>query len=130
MLKLTKQRDINEAEAKLVEALRSGKYRQGVGFLRPNVDTFCCLGVACDVLGQKEWIAGEHSSGFNFYYGDSYGVLPAEIVTQLNWSSPGGELIVSIYGCNSLIGLNDSLHIFAFIADVIEAGYVKQATTA
>ena len=35
---------------KLVDALRSRKYKQGVGRLRID-DKFCCLGVACDISG-------------------------------------------------------------------------------
>jgi len=36
------------------EALRSGKYEQGLGRLRDG-DKFCCLGVACDISGLGEW---------------------------------------------------------------------------
>lgn len=35
-----------------LEALRSGAYKQGFGGLRiAEKDTYCCLGVLCDVLG-------------------------------------------------------------------------------
>ena len=39
---------------KLVDALRSRKYKQGVGRLRID-DKFCCLGVACDISGLGKW---------------------------------------------------------------------------
>ena len=42
-----------ELKAQWVEALRSGKYKQGAGFLRSTCDgedTFCCLGVLAAVL--------------------------------------------------------------------------------
>ncbi len=46
-------------KAKWLEALRSGKYPQGEAALRtrmPNgTDSFCCLGVLCDVLSPNEW---------------------------------------------------------------------------
>lgn len=32
-------------------ALRSGKYRQGTGVLKNLSGDYCCLGVACEVLG-------------------------------------------------------------------------------
>lgn len=35
-----------------IPALRSGKYKQGFGKLHIN-DTFCCLGVACDLLKDR-----------------------------------------------------------------------------
>lgn len=43
---------------KWVKALRSGKYEQGKGCLREEIsgkDTFCCLGVACDLLRPNLW---------------------------------------------------------------------------
>ena len=42
-------------KAKWLEALRSGKYKQGRGKLRSVDDEFCCLGVLCDISGQGEW---------------------------------------------------------------------------
>lgn len=37
---------------KWLEALRSGEYKQGTGFLyEANEDRYCCLGVACRVAG-------------------------------------------------------------------------------
>ena len=39
----------NELRNLWVEALRSGKYKQGKGRLRDG-DTYCCLGVLCDLV--------------------------------------------------------------------------------
>ncbi len=39
-------------KAKWIEALRSGKYKQGKGCLK-NGDKYCCLGVAAIVAGYK-----------------------------------------------------------------------------
>ena len=37
---------------KWVEALRSGKYKQGEGFLHSESNnTYCCLGVLCEIEG-------------------------------------------------------------------------------
>ena len=44
-----------ELKEKWLEALRSGKYKQGRGDLRNVDDEFCCLGVLCDISGQGEW---------------------------------------------------------------------------
>lgn len=49
-----------KAEQKLqwIAALLSGDYRQGKGRLRTPHDTYCCLGVECDVAAQQgmgEW---------------------------------------------------------------------------
>lgn len=35
-----------------IKALRSGKYKQGTGYLCKN-DKYCCLGVLCEIAKQK-----------------------------------------------------------------------------
>ncbi len=43
-----------EVKAAWVEALRSGKYKQGQKFLFDNdTQSYCCLGVNCLILGQQ-----------------------------------------------------------------------------
>lgn len=39
-----------------VDALESGDYQQGQRFLHPTPDTFCCLGVMCDLANPEGWI--------------------------------------------------------------------------
>ena len=53
-----------EFKAKWVAALRSGKYKQGRGALRKG-DTFCCLGVACDLIDKDGWEDGTFGMGWN-----------------------------------------------------------------
>ena len=43
---------LNPNAQKWVDALRSGKYVQGQYRLHPTDDTFCCLGVACDLFAK------------------------------------------------------------------------------
>ena len=38
-----------------LEALRSGKYKQGTYALRDEDNCFCCLGVLCDVIDPVGW---------------------------------------------------------------------------
>lgn len=38
-----------EIKAKWLTALRSGEYKQGVGYLRQADNTYCCLGVLADI---------------------------------------------------------------------------------
>jgi len=40
---------------KWCEALESGKYQQAIGALRNSVNSFCCLGVACDLVAPRDW---------------------------------------------------------------------------
>lgn len=39
-----------------VDALRSGKYKQGRHALRSSADNFCCLGVLCDIYGAEKGV--------------------------------------------------------------------------
>lgn len=73
-----------------VEALRSGKYTQGQGFLRQLVDgkpRDCCLGVLCDLFAIEnpadgKWVDPEHpglASLFQTPTDSSASELPIEV---------------------------------------------------
>lgn len=50
-----------ELKKRWVEALRSGKYKQGNGVLLDHTETgqeLCCLGVLCDVIDPDGWLDG------------------------------------------------------------------------
>jgi hypothetical protein len=49
------------AKKKWVAALRSGEYKQGIGYLKRN-DRYCCLGVAREVLGLRKSRTHEYLS--------------------------------------------------------------------
>lgn len=59
---------------KWVKALRSGKYKQGSEALR-NGDTYCCLGVLCDVIDPSGW----KDKSLGFYYDEKCDVLPQTV---------------------------------------------------
>lgn len=42
-----------EWKKKWLEALRSGKYKQGKGVLQNDKGEFCCLGVLCDLMPEE-----------------------------------------------------------------------------
>lgn len=48
-----------EIKAKWLEALRSGNYKQGTGRLRKADNSYCCLGVLCDVIDPTKWMNTE-----------------------------------------------------------------------
>ena len=62
---------IKEWKDKWVAALRSGNYEQGKYCLRSKQNTYCCLGVLCDIYDNKVW--SEHNSYFT-YNGDSQSI--------------------------------------------------------
>lgn len=41
-----------------VDALRSGKYKQGTRILKDAYGNYCCLGVACEISGLGRWETG------------------------------------------------------------------------
>lgn len=122
-----------------LEALTSGEYEQGKGYLRiqgeEGKDSFCCLGVLCD-LAEKEGIttseppAGTENSCGDvecdvcnshkpYLYNSQSGALPRRVQ---EWSgvSGNGNLTKEVEGVNSLVLLNDDAgYDFNQIAEVI-----------
>jgi hypothetical protein len=96
-----------ELKAKWIEALRSGKYEQGLGYLHSE-KTYCCLGVLHEVMG-GEWIgdararrtADAHDSNWL-----SYDILERNVQLELAKMNDG---------------MMTHRHSFSAIADYIEA---------
>lgn len=111
-----------EIKAKWVAALRSGEYKQGHGALRYE-DSFCCLGVLCD-LAAREGVGAWREDGTFATSDDSFDVsasLPPKAVGQ--WAGlmdPNPHVTLGV-SRNALSGLNDNGDTFAVIADLIEA---------
>lgn len=49
---------MNELQEQWVEALESGEYEQGIGSLCSE-GKYCCLGVACEVMGVEKTYIGD-----------------------------------------------------------------------
>lgn len=104
-----------ELRRRWVEALRSGKYEQGRSWLHKQ-GRFCCLGVACEVMG-VEW-AGEEEDEDGYYYAMNLldfpghsSILPPELTQRLG---------ISTDDHNALAELNDEGVPFCDIATLIE----------
>ena len=92
-------------------ALRSGKYKQGKKRLRrknhDGPDTFCCLGVYCDINDPSKWNYDENDR--EYYYEGKIGTLPVSL-----WDYTKSSTI-------EFFEWNDSLgKTFPEIADLIE----------
>lgn len=106
---------------KWVEALRSGKYQQTTRVLRRG-DSFCCLGVLCDVVDPTKWKKWE---SFSTHTDNSIGYLPEPLMKEVQIKSIGGSLpeIVTFnksHAAGSLTAMNDNGASFQQIADAIE----------
>lgn len=116
------------------EALRSGKYKQGKRFLRTG-DSFCCLGVAGDLVGDKNLVGSmfftlEHMAPKYFglshrgFVCNNVDILDAEL-DRANKPSfyglPEGVTNITADVLNDSIGLS-----FEEIAYLIEEEYARE----
>ena len=108
-----------QTKAKWVEALRSGKYKQGRGQLRLG-DTYCCLGVLCDIMGTGWTTVGFPQADLNSLYvtaSDGDDTLPSD-----------GFCGLGIHAMENLAAMNDGIqdyhkHSFSEIATYIEEAF-------
>jgi hypothetical protein len=105
--------DVN-IKQKWLEALRSGKYKQGSKCLRPKEDEFCCLGVLCDVINNEGW---KECAGDELY---SYTGPHAYESNTLIPSDLSYELDLTTQAQTKLAKMNDSGESFEVIAQYIE----------
>lgn len=108
-----------EIAIKWVEALRSGKYKQGRSYLTTSGSSFCCLGVLCDISCLSEWDSKDE-------YFDASQALPREVadwagITDCNPDVPGMYTEEeSQVPKLTLAEINDKGASFSQIADIIE----------
>lgn len=127
---------------KWVAALKSGRYKQGIGSLKTG-DQFCCLGVLCDLYA-KETGAGQWKLENDLDFGLASEVfatksefqeyaLPQEVVVGWKYALPqevvewagleSADPVITIYRIDdedALSTLNDSGINFDGIAKLIE----------
>lgn len=103
---------------KLVEALRSGKYKQTAGRLK-TVYGFCCLGLACELSGLSEW----ETRASGFAYLKQLGTLDNAVIEYYGFEGDCGFRVPTANGDEHLASLNDSGMTFPEIATLIEQHY-------
>lgn len=108
---------------KWIDALRSGKYKQGRGTLKDG-DSFCCLGVLCDVYAKTRRYNGwdSHGTFFDKSFANNSDVdLITPVMDWVGMTNSGGTYYTKKGKGNSLMGLNDESKLsFKQIANVIE----------
>ena len=104
---------------KWVAALRSGEYQQCAGALRKehagSPDTFCCLGVLCDIVDSKGW-----RSPYNTLTNKKQFVFNGMHSSNGLTNELRGTLSVNTQEEIELVRLNDNGRDFSYIADFIE----------
>jgi hypothetical protein len=101
-----------ELKEKWIQALRSGKYKQGHLFLRNSRNGFCCLGVLCDVYNNTDWIPSYNpETSYSYKTGTGLSLIPKEVATEIG---------ITDEQQNQLSVRNDTGKSFIEIADYIE----------
>jgi hypothetical protein len=113
-----------EILTKWLAALRSGTYQQGNGYLRTTRNSYCCLGVLCEVAGLKAEKRFDDSTIYA-YDGGATATLPPRLFEHMRFRGQLGEASQAIpYNHQlycSLAAMNDAGHLpFEAIADLIE----------
>jgi len=102
-----------EIAERWVQALRSGKYKQGRGVLKQD-ESFCCLGVLCDITKDElelEWIPDPDSDSLD----GGLLVLPLSVMDYAGLSARNPAV-----GVKTLSDMNDAGVKFNRIAKLIE----------
>lgn len=115
-----------EVKQKWITALRGGEYKQGRDALKTADNTFCCLGVLCDLYLQEgnpgEWKYVRGGINVRFYpdpttlEGSNAAYLPESVQQWAGMDSDNGSMGTEY----PLSTLNDAGKSFLEIADIIE----------
>lgn len=105
-----------ELKTRWIAALRGGEYQQGKGRLRREEsmgDSFCCLGVLCDLVSKDGWHRTDNGS-WKFVFGNDFGIgfLPVPFRQAVDLPQKVTD---------QCINLNDNGDTFPVIADYLEA---------
>lgn len=109
-----------------VQALRSGRYGQGSGYLQAS-GFWCCLGVLCDVLkdelpSRPDWSPTNEDPEVDVmtFLGQTK-VLPEEVISLAQMFSGVGDFRTEGEAC--LATINDRGKSFTEIADIIASDW-------
>lgn len=110
-------------------ALRSGKYKQGDGYLKALDDTgeleYCCLGVLCEIQGIPNKLHKDFYEFDNDELGTKSSLLPRELSLKLGLRECGDFIkgMPKLDGNTSLTHANDNGVSFTEIADHLDKYY-------
>ena len=122
----------SEVKGQWTAALRSGEYEQGSGVLRTIGNTYCCLGVLCELAVKANVIPVPVISGESYSYGpegdrESW-FLPAPVkawagIEASDPAVPNSEVDsdADVDDVITLSRMNDRGDTFGQIADAIDA---------
>lgn len=104
-----------------IAALRSGKYKQGRAALRNADDTYCCMGVLCDLYNADAWSMTSPMRPF-YWRSGSLAYAPNEIVRE---TLGVRDFATADRVQGQLAQMNDNVTSFLVIAEYLESGEWK-----
>jgi hypothetical protein len=129
----------NNIMKKWVKALRSGKFKQGVGTLKQfnnkEQAQHCCLGVLCELYNEEmkknhkktipvKTVKGSYDYSFGFVrFGNSTDMLPEKVRKWAGMKSDNGKFADGNGFNDNLTYVNDCGRKFKTIADIIEKNW-------
>lgn len=111
---------------KWLEALRSGRYEQGKGFLRSLDHKYCCFGVLCEILEIPCVRTETPNHRQQYSYMRMVGPPPAFALEKIGLTTGFYYHPMIAY---ELMGLNDEGAPFTVIANRIEEALLQQDTS-
>lgn len=122
----------NDRVRLLVDALRSGEYKQGEGSLRRNLEgnpKFCCLGVACDIAkknGLEIKILGDEEDDNDVFYDEEGEFLPDSVRDWYGFVDMDPIVDTELHGKILATEANDTYELdFPAIAKAFEDEYLN-----
>lgn len=111
---------------KWIEALESGKYTQCMGKLFDGKN-YCCLGVACDIFLDQEFVETDSEDTSYVVEGTREGLeLPYFLMEEMGMKKSYGQLLENDNSINaSLVNMNDGGRSFEEIAQAIRENWEK-----
>lgn len=111
-----------EIKAQWVKALESGEYKQGKGWLNPiepdGTETFCCLGVLCDLAAVKAGVAERKNSSSVLWPHRNYG-SPAEYMSESQTLPPAVMAWAGLHDDNPMVTYSGEMACIAELNDGI-----------
>jgi hypothetical protein len=113
----------------LVDALRSGEYKQVLGKLEGKRSDGkvgnCCLGVACRVAIEHGLHVTQEESGGQTLFDGNGGALPTSVSEWYGFEGSNPKLLNAKIRITSGVDMNDGASRFELIANAFERTYLK-----
>jgi hypothetical protein len=95
-----------EFKEKWLAKLQDGSYDKGMNQLRNADDTYCCLGVACDILDPDGWNKGrEDTATYYWMHGRDITFMPTSLSKSIGLELAEQADLVELNDLNETWGL-------------------------